>query len=390
MPEKEQRIGKASEALRYPKDLVDRFGAKAGILMYIARELPDIPQAPMVVSEIGEPSEDLLRRADQAGIGWPRLFRSSAVAELDGYEGDFRTEEVDTFEDWSYENRFRRLPRGSSLRDEFDDDVRSAIERVKKSSLLLKNQGKGYHLPDEINVIVAERSQSKYVGTYIKHPNREGTFLVSLTEEDPYTLSKLRQDFVYSTDSGLSLLNESDEWSFGITPDIESDIKTATSWHDRITDLPDMDQRWAYQVEFGTGNPCLYQVRPFRLIEKAKFAIESPDKFPQSVVIGVTPPEGIVARVIEYPIVGHRDLSNLNPDNLPVIFNGPLKQAWESDKLNNVQVACLRHWRGLLEHGSVKVIRRTPVTILSYHGLFTDGEEVRVTSDGVNFKIEEV
>lgn len=72
---------------KYPHELVHRYGAKAGILIYVAEHLPDIPQAPMVVSEIGESADSLLARADAKGIGWPRLFRSSAEAELLGYEG---------------------------------------------------------------------------------------------------------------------------------------------------------------------------------------------------------------------------------------------------------------------------------------------------------------
>lgn len=86
------------EVPRYPKDMVHRCGAKAGLLLHVREHLSHIPQARMIVSDIGESTDDLLARADASDIRYPRLFRSSAVAELVGYEGDFPTIEIDDFE----------------------------------------------------------------------------------------------------------------------------------------------------------------------------------------------------------------------------------------------------------------------------------------------------
>jgi len=161
-------------SLRYPKELVERYGAKAGLLLYIAHKLPDIPQAPMIVNEPGEDVEDFLRRADKARIGYPRFFRSSAAAELLGYEGMFGTEVVRAFEIGHQEVRHNSNYYGLYRdREYYDRGVREIIEQVKHSPQNLKRSGVGFELPDEINVIVAEKAPSLFVGTLIKHPNQE-------------------------------------------------------------------------------------------------------------------------------------------------------------------------------------------------------------------------
>lgn len=158
MPEREQQLGRIPESLRYPKELVHRFGAKAGILMYVAQMLPDIPQAKMIVSEIGEPTEALLRRADVAGIGRPRMFRSSAFVELAGYEGDFRT----------LDSSVQYL------------DEPTMVEFVRRSTESFRDGDPT--LPEEINVIIAEKSPSRLGGTYIKLPNQDDQYLVSAVD----------------------------------------------------------------------------------------------------------------------------------------------------------------------------------------------------------------
>ena len=84
--------------MRYPKKLVEQNGAKAGILMYVENELPDIPQRRMIVKSLDESIDNFLERADASSISYPRLFRSSAIQELWGFEGDFLTELVENFE----------------------------------------------------------------------------------------------------------------------------------------------------------------------------------------------------------------------------------------------------------------------------------------------------
>ena len=81
----------------YPQELVHRYGAKAGMLMYVRERLPDIPQVDMIVKTPEEPINDALKRADRTRILWPRIFRSSAIAELQGYEGEFPTRVVEGF-----------------------------------------------------------------------------------------------------------------------------------------------------------------------------------------------------------------------------------------------------------------------------------------------------
>ena len=193
---------------KYPIELAHRYGAKAGILMYIATELPDIPQAPMIVSEPWESTDALLARADGMGILWPRVFRSSAIAELTGYEGAFPTYDVDDYEAGHERVRWNKM-NFSMYRDReyFQGGVRDIVDKIRTSPKKLKKRGVGVdELPDEINVIVAERSPSKFSGTYIKLPNRDGAFLVSMTDNDSPEQDRDREDYLLTADEGLNIV----------------------------------------------------------------------------------------------------------------------------------------------------------------------------------------
>ncbi len=374
MPEKETSLfSPDSKIPRYPKDLVHRHGAKAGLLLHVAKYLPDIPQAKMVVSEPGESAASLLQRAAERGIGYPRLYRSSAVAELVGYEGDLTTIDLREVDEEYIKSREEGL-----------------IIKVRRSPQKLKAKGLGLELPDEIEAIVAEKSPSRYLGTYIKLPNADNSFLLSLTDMHSNDKSRDRDDYIYTIGEGFKKFT-------GLEAQLLSDeearpLEAVVSWHDRIANLPDMDPSWAYQLEFGIDPPCLYQVRPFRPVEKASFRIENPYKYPSTVVIGITPPEGIIARVVHFPKRGWRDLAAVTTHGDPVLFNGQTETSEWANKLENVQIASLQHWRGLLAHGPIKLIRQIPLAILSHLNLFEeyDGQRVRVISDGINFKIEKI
>ena len=64
---------------RYPRELVHKYGAKAGILKHVKRHLPAIPQVDSIVKLPEESVDAALERADNKRILWPRIFRSSAA-----------------------------------------------------------------------------------------------------------------------------------------------------------------------------------------------------------------------------------------------------------------------------------------------------------------------
>ena len=261
--------------MKYPQDFVHRYGAKAGILMYVANELPHIPQAKMIVKTPHETAEEALRRADEAGIGMSRLYRSSAVEELFGYEGDFITE-------------------GPVLR--LHTDEREAIESVETSTKYLKELGHT-HLPDRINVIIAEESPSRYTGRLIKHPNRDDFFIMSYMVASDEEFADYA--VLTSTPFGIKPL-EVFSADFGIGVQELGDLQRVVEWYNQIVRLPLMDQDWTYQIEFGINPPCLYQVRPFRQQQIAGFKLQNYsifERFGTPLVFGVTSEEGIDFRV---------------------------------------------------------------------------------------------
>lgn len=391
MAEREQRIGKNETPLRYPKDLVTRFGAKAGLLMYVARELPNIPQAKMVVSTTGEPAQRLLTRANEAGIGWPRLFRSSAVAELVGYEGDFLTEEVKGYEEGHAPIAWNEL--NSSMYGSpafFQVGIENIVERVKKSARRFKI--KDPSLPDEINVIVAEKSPSTFTGTYIRLPNGEKTSLISITDMLSPEDSRSREDYTYSPTTGLQPVTElSGEFSNRQGSEMEQDLEIVAQWHDQISQLPEMDPDWSYQIEFGIDPPCLYQIRPFKPIQKADFKIENPylDRGSRPFVMGITPQEGLLLYVVNNTNGNPRDLSALDTNGNGILFVGNLKKAEESELLPNIEVILLSWPKGLLTHGGIKQMRKAQVAVLNPWRNFhlEDGSLVRLFSNGTDIQI---
>lgn len=346
---------------RYPKDLVHRYGAKAGHLLYVAKMLPDIPQAPMLVSEPAEPISDLVARVDASSLGWPRYYRSSSVVELLGYDGDFPTK---------------------FIRDSFDQARQgSTIEEVRYSPKYVRQRG-DVKLPDKINVIIAEQSGSRYKGTYLRLPNTDNSYFASTTD-----LAGRKNDYVITPGEETRLVNRWNDHTFDTTRKVRSALDNAASWHDRITSLPDMDSSWGYLVEFGMEPMCLYQITPFKPLEMASFEIDDPNNHPEAVVIGLTPPEGVVVRVVDRVSNGADLAEIITASAEPVLFSADVEYAAAADGIPNIQIAALDHASGLLGHGPVKIMRDVPLTVFNAFD-FDDGDLVRVTSDGINLKVE--
>ena len=394
-----------------------KYGAKAGVLLYVATQLPDIPQVAMIVNEPGESTEDVLKRADGVPILWPRLFRSSAVVELYGYEGDFPTEEIEHITDAqartrnpSYAGPYRSRREWEEWTRETVDDIRFSPRRMKEESRNMIEAGEKvdmtvFDLPDEINVIVAEKSQSRYFGTYIKHPHQDGFYAIAVTDSYSYNPRMDAQDmrhstYVYRPEHGAQPFKGWTQGRVKDTPELRQDLTEVVSWHDRIASLPEMDSEWSYQVEFGAEPACLYQVRPFKPLAKANFKVRPmKSMIPMKedippIVIGITPQKGVDIRVEEF---GRHEFNNDNHKNLdgqPSMFYGELRQAWRSGELPNRQVTVCTYSAGMLAHNDIKAIRQADLTVLyrliPREFALKQGEWVNVVSDGINVRYKKL
>lgn len=157
-----------------------------------------------------------------------------------------------------------------------------------------------------------------------------------------------------------------------------------------------MDPNWSYQIEFGLEPLCLYQVRPFRPIEKAGFMVERPEVFRGVVpiVIGTTSAESELLRVVTYPLRGHKDLEGINPNGEQLLFHAGLPNAHFAESLDSLRVLVLSNRHGLLSHGGIKQMRKAPVAVLLPDGfseeLFVDGGQIRFGSDGSSLQVDKV
>lgn len=363
--------------MRYPEGLVHEYGAKAGILLYVARELPDIPQAPMVVSKKNESAEDFLERVGKPEFRLPWLVRSSAGAELYGYEGELPT-----------------------LEESDPDHLKTSVRGVQNSPYALKKKGLGQDLPDQINVIIAEKMKSKYTGTYIKHPNIPDFYLMSFTRtERDLLFGAVRFSYSYQLSDGRPTFLESftNPMDHRDAPFLGSEIKTIMSWHDRIASLPEMDPTWAYQVEFGLYPTCLFQVRPFKPLEEASFELPKDDLIiSKPIVIGITSPEGIIARVrrLRYNFAFEM-LDNLPSEDEPVVAVDNLKSAELARHLPNHKANLFGDAYGFLQHKDIAAMRRADVTALynsspDIHGACSQGDWLKIISDGRNIIVKNI
>jgi len=360
----------------FPEELVHNYGAKAGLLIYTAQELPKIPQMEMVVKDTEEPIDDFVRRIDEAGFELPIMLRSSAAAELDGYEGDFLTYDIEGT------GKLRKQKK------DYLKEIKGKIKNVENSPRAFKDKPEHSHLPDKINVIAVERSLDRFSGTYIKHPNQEGHYIFSVTGE---SLHKNRFDFI--PEQGL--FQSMKDIQKGYSQLIKECVEDISKWHDQIASLPLMDNSWSYQIEFGLFPNRLFQVRPFKPIEKADFEIEQKVVYGSPLVIGITPEQGIDVRVernLEMAVM-HGQI--LNPDNDPSCLVDSLRiWAKHAEKLSNLQANILWGSEGILAHEDIKVMRRAQVSILypaidkpqSHYKLHQD-HWINIKSDGKHKKI---
>lgn len=393
--------------MRYPEGLVNRYGAKAGMLLYVAREIPEIPQAAMVVNEPGESIDDFLKRADEVPILWPRLFRSSAVAELVGYEGVFPTEELDGFE--AGHKRVAWNPNKYSLYrnpEYFERGVRETIRNIKCFPRHLKVDGAEPDLPDEINVIIVEKAPSEYAGTLVKHPNQDESYLIAVTSSESLepimpgwsdACNPERSGFSYNPNQGLKELERFSQRGVELTDLVKNDLQAVISWHDMIASLPEMDNSYTYQLEFGIDPPCLFQIRPFLKKQRAGFELKPLTEweiYNIPIVFGITSPEGLDLRV-ETDVWNRKCYGEeINADNKPSVYMCELRDTRNLCDVQNLQATILVDCLGILTHGDIGVIRRSQVSALYRSTLFLrnleQGSWVNIVSDGTNVQIKRI
>ena len=385
---------------RYPAGLVHKYGAKAGILKHVKKHLPAIPQVDSIVKLPEESVDAALERADKERILWPRMFRSSSVFELMvGSEGVFPSKWLDGFKEGKakIQNPTYRGPYSSP--ETFEHFVRYTIQDIAFAPKNLKEHEPGEHddLPDVIPVIIAEKSPSSITGTFVKHPNQEGVYIISasvaesLDGWDPqhstyiYRAGEGVKQFKYFTRGGVE---ECEDISDKAKARIHDEISQVVSWHDMIASLPEMDDQWSWQIEFGLDPVCLYQVRPFKPLEKADFVIADPTHLDLPVLVfGVT--KGIDLRVERNVWERSKD-QKINPEKKQSLLFDDLRSARHCDLVQNLQANILHSAHGMLAHDDIRAMRVAQVTVLcgGSANLFDleQGQIVNLVSDGKNFK----
>ena len=387
----------------YPKELVHNFGAKAGILMYIKNHLSEIPQVDMVVKTPNDAIDHILKKADDFPILYPRLLRSSAVAELDGYEGWFPTIEVLGPNSWLFERNYPNMSLSERLKYTKDELI-MRIERIQESTQELKKSepGKHEHLPDNISVIIAEKSPSSIVGTFVKHPNQDGLYIISTStaeslngydpEHSAFTFRPKQgiKSFEYFTKKGIE---ESSYISDKAKERLYQELEQVVLWHDKISNLPEMDSGWSYQIEFGLDPICLYQVRPFKEIKKADFRLNKNKEYQKPLVFGITSKDGINIRAEMNVWERHCNEEIINPEYHPSLHFDTMRNANKHDRIPNLKANILTESRGILAHDDIGAIRQADVTglyVLRPNIKIIHGNWYNIKSDGRSIQIKEL
>ncbi|MBT5023047.1 hypothetical protein HOK51_11560 [Candidatus Woesearchaeota archaeon] len=393
--------------MKYPEQLVKKYGAKAGLLIYAAQHLPNIPQARMVVKTLEENVESFLARADAANISWPRIFRSSAICELDGYEGTFPTKVILDFETEHAKVTNPGYCGRYASKKIFDRELKLSIEYIENSPSIIfeedfLNGPKPKNLGSKINVICAEKIPSYFTGTYIAHPNQDNVYLFSTSiSRSMKSDNPINSNFISTNGKDVKIYEN--EWYNFSAPlfkkiskkyNLFEQLKTVMSWHDQINSLPELDSNWAYQIEFGLSPLCLFQVRPFKKKEKANFKLKKKSKLDQGlIVIGVTPPEGIDYRVVANVGFNLKYGIELDLTEDPTVYCEKMRSAWHFNELKNHKANIFEHSLGFLAHDDIRAMRAAKLNILlmsDFSNMFKTGDWVNIKSDGIDYVIKQI
>ncbi|MBI2599655.1 hypothetical protein HYW43_01910 [Candidatus Daviesbacteria bacterium] len=372
---------------KYPKVFVEEYGAKAGLLLYVQEHLPQIPQIPMVVSQIGESPKDFLARADEAGIQYPRLFRSSAVIELSGYEGVFPTHHVRFYRSYHKEPPvFIEDGEYEILRsdDEIDQQLEGVVRKIATSPQRMENASQ---LPPEINVIAAEYADCLYKGVLLKHPNRPNFYLTTFAEaKDP----RIKQTLTYIPRCGFAGFGAEHRRLISLTDQLANQLRKVIRWHDAIAGLPEMDPKWAYLIEYGLMPATLFQIHYFKPLQEADFTFDFHRGGPfMPIVMGVTSKEGE-----DYELAAYN--THTLTTKLPLMWNSDMRfhrriKRTELHVGRRPQSVALSDCGGILAHEDVALLRQSKLALLYPQDLPLEFEHpgmvVNIVSNGVEVRI---
>jgi len=406
MPDNILYPNRAYPDILYPKPYVNNYGAKAGLLQYVKERLPEIPQMPFVVKRPKDDIEKIIKQADDVGIGWPRLIRSSAVEELYGYEGRFPTKVMESLEE--ERAAYREANQGELIKyltpESHKNSLRELIRMIEDSPTL-KNiaSENGIPVSKKINVMITQKYNSNFRGTFVEHPNQNGALIFSLQD---FRHDKVNLAYSYKEGTlahlGWCMLNSEEDKE--LCKVISKQLCTVASWYEKIKSLPEMDKDWSYQIEFGinpelkqSNHECLFQVRPFRKKEYASFALPKMFYDNDIIVFGITPPEGINVRM-QNSIRSKGAFADIS-DNVLRGFSGDLHRVMDYGytksitRIPNIRAVLFGYSLGLLAHSDISLARKVPLVAYSISGTLTEyaKEEgmFNIISDGNRIRIEE-
>ena len=277
----------------YPEKYVHEYGAKAGLLMYIKEHLPYIPQMPMVVKRPTDNIDDILSQADDENIGWPRLFRSSTLEELYGFEGFFPTTKADKNE--------LRFVRGEEI-TRFCKNLDEFNHYAKKEIMVIQN-----FLSKNMPVIITEQHQGELNGVLVEHPNQKGVLYMRTSyyaggyNNRHHAVFQYADGKVQPMESFSVVMNRDYEnWM----PTLIAQLQNVASWYNEIKALPEIDKEYSWQIEFGIDPAkkmempeCIFQFKPFRKKQFAEYTIPKSRGAEELIVFGITPEYGIEIKV---------------------------------------------------------------------------------------------
>ncbi|MBI2542619.1 MAG: hypothetical protein HYW24_00310 [Candidatus Aenigmarchaeota archaeon] len=254
---------------------ITQYGGKGAILNYVRDKLPDIPIPNYVIKEYGAGLSGVLHRFHR--MKKPVIVRSSSPYEYSDFEGIFDSV-PDVYDKCSLEDAIRQVEKSATSE--------RAVEYARQN---------GFHIDEQINVVIQEQSPSGYCGAMMRHPNNPDLIFISYFEgRGEYS----RQHKRYLFDEKVQGESENHEIiSRGIS---DEDAKFLVDRYRQLESLKEIADGQSLFVEFGYDPFELYQVRPFKRIETADFQLPSvgANVLHADIVFGITPPQGIVLPVI--------------------------------------------------------------------------------------------
>ncbi|MBN1157076.1 hypothetical protein JXA85_05635 [Candidatus Woesearchaeota archaeon] len=171
------------------------------------------------------------------------------------------------------------------------------LERIDRTKGIMDWYCRGLGIPAPVNLSALIQEEHGKGNHLFQHPTRENIVVMNIGNVN--VVYDRTQDLFkyYLMNIRINIDGITDRKNFKPAPALEEYLRKVIDLYDSCAALPKFSKKLTYEMEFGkhnvTGEPLVYQFKPFRKKEKARFSIQASEgdiMFDFS--FGITPERG--------------------------------------------------------------------------------------------------